>query len=84
MSTLENILSRMMNEHGFTDAVFTNAEKALVEYNLPLEEIELFKEISQADFEAFVAASPEERKSLAGQLSGGDLATWRTNFGNGI
>ena len=63
--TLETILSRMMNEPEFANAVFTDAEKALTEYNLSAEEIAKFKGITRADFEALTSYAPEERKSLA-------------------
>jgi len=65
MSTIENVLERMMSEPAFADAVFTDVEKALAEYNLSTDEITKFKDISREDFEAFASASPEERKSFA-------------------
>lgn len=63
MST-ETILSRMMNEPTFAEAVFADAAKALAEYNLSAEEVAKFKGISRSDFETFISASPEERKSM--------------------
>ena len=77
MSTLETILSRMMSEYAFSEAVFANAEQALAEYNLPTLEIEKFKAMSRADFASFVSAPPEDRKSfsLIGSANGG---VWKT------
>ena len=64
MSTTEIILTRMMNEPEFASTVFTNTEKALAEYELSAEELERFKQISRADFEALAGASPEARQSM--------------------
>ena len=65
MSTIETILSRMMSETAFAEAVFTDTEKALTEYHLPAEVISKFKDTSRADFEALASQAPEERKSFA-------------------
>jgi len=65
MSTINTILSRMMKEPTFAEAVFANAEGALAEYNLSSDDIAKFKSISLADFEAFTSASPEQRKSFS-------------------
>jgi len=64
MSTIETILSRMMNDPEFADAIFANAEKALAEYDLSADEIAKFKGMSRADFEDLASASPENRKSF--------------------
>jgi hypothetical protein len=78
MSTIESILSRMMQESEFAEAVFADAEKALAEYDLPADEIKLFQESFRADFEALAAASPEERKSMVvGNYFDGRLLTDR-------
>ena len=84
MSTSETILSCMMSDHTFADAVFANAEKALAEYNLPADELKQFKGMSRAEFETFVSMPPEERKSLATSfdssgrlLVGTDQGLWR-------
>jgi len=61
MSTLETILARAMSEPEFAEALFTNAEAALAEYNLPANEIAKFKGMSRAQFEALTT---EERKSF--------------------
>jgi hypothetical protein len=61
MSTLETILSRMMTEKAFADAVFSNAEKALFEYRLSPDELGKFKEMSRATFESL---NTEERRSF--------------------
>ena len=60
MST-QTILSRMIEEPAFADAVFTDAAKALAEYNLSAEELAKFKGLTRAHFEGM---SPEERKSF--------------------
>jgi len=65
MSTINTILERMMSEPAFADAVIADAEKALVEYGLPADDIAKFTSLSRADFEAFLSASPEERKSFS-------------------
>jgi len=62
MSTIETILTRMMNEPTFAEAVLTNTEKALVEYNLSAEKIAKFKALSRAQFDVY---TPEERKSFS-------------------
>jgi len=64
MSTLEAVLSRAMNDAEFAEALFTNAEKALAEYDLTAEEKDQLKSMSRTDFDAFSSASPEERKSF--------------------
>lgn len=81
MYTIETILSRAMNDVEFAELLLANPTEALAEYDLSAEELAHFKGMSRADFEAFTVTSPEERKSLASQLSAGDLADWRTNFG---
>jgi hypothetical protein len=65
MSTLETILSRMMSEPAFAEAVFADSEKALVDYKLSAGEIIKFKGTSRTDFETLTSQAPEERKSLA-------------------
>jgi ligand-binding sensor domain-containing protein len=84
MFTIQTILSHMMNDPAFADAVFANAEKALVEYNLPADEIARFKGISRMDLEALASHTLEERKSLATGLDaqgrllvGTDQGLWR-------
>lgn len=62
MSTTETILSRMMSEPAFAEAVFADAEKALVEYNLTAEEYAALKALSRAEFEA---QAVDGRKSMA-------------------
>lgn len=59
--TTQTILSRMSSDPAFADAVFTDAAKALAEYNLPAEELAKFKDLSRAQFDGM---SPEERKSF--------------------
>jgi len=64
MSAIETILTRMMNEPAFADAVFADARKALSEYGLPDTELSKFEELSRAQFDAIVL-NPDERKSMA-------------------
>ena len=73
MSTIETILSRMMREPDFAEAVFTNAEKALAEYNLTPKEYAAFKALSRAEFDA---QAVEGRKSMAIQLKGSQIITF--------
>ena len=60
MST-QTILSRMIEDPAFAESVFTDAAKALAEYNLPAEELAKFQGLSRAHFEGM---SPEDRKSF--------------------
>jgi hypothetical protein len=80
MSTIEIILSRMMNDPAFADVVFADAEKALDEYDLAPEEITTFKKMQRIDLDAFLSASPDERKSFVfvGTANGG---VWKTTNG---
>jgi hypothetical protein len=70
MSITETILTRMMSEPAFAEAVFTDAEKTLAEYNLPVEEFSRLNKISRTDFEKFASTAPEERKSFATTVGG--------------
>jgi len=63
MSTIENILTRMMSDANFADAVFADAARALAGYDLHLDEISKFKDLSRAQFDA-MATNPEDRISL--------------------
>ncbi len=72
MST-ETILTRMMSDSAFAEAVFTDAEKALAEYNLSTEDLAKFKGLTHAHFQAM---STEDRKSFVG---GGDPETRNHN-----
>ncbi|HUH97406.1 MAG TPA: Os1348 family NHLP clan protein [Anaerolineales bacterium] len=67
MSTLETILTRAMNDEAFANALFADPERALAEYNLPVDMIAKFKNMSRTDFEVF---STEERRSMAGLPTG--------------
>lgn len=73
MSTIETILSRMMREPAFAEAVFTNAEKALAEYNLKPEEYAAFKALSRAEFDA---QAVEGRKSMAIKLPDAQITSY--------
>jgi len=61
MSTLENILSRAMSDAEFAEQLFTDAEKALAEYDLTADDLNRMKHMSRTEL---VALAPEERKSL--------------------
>ena len=65
MTTLETVLTRMMNEPAFADAVFTDAAAALADYQLSAEELANIKAMSRAKFENL---APEDRKSLGGLM----------------
>ena len=60
MST-ETILTRMMTDAKFAEAVFADAAKALAEYNLSAEDLAKFKGLTRAQFEGL---STEDRKSF--------------------
>jgi len=62
MSTIDIILTRMMYEAVFADAVFENAEAALTEYNLTSEEVSRFKTLSRLKLSAMTL---EDRKTFA-------------------
>jgi len=64
MSTIEAILFRMMDEPSFAEEVFEQPEKVLSSFGLSENDIVFFENISQADFEAYTSASPEDRKSF--------------------
>jgi len=68
MSTIETILTRMMNEPPFAEAVFADAGKALSEYELSGETLESFKYMSREELDVFTSASPEARLSFAKNL----------------
>ena len=61
MTTLEPVLTRMMNEPAFADAVFTDAAAALADYQLSAEELANIKAMSRANFETLAT---EDRKSF--------------------
>lgn len=64
MSAVEAILTRMMQDPAFAEAIFSDAEKALAEYSLSAEEASKFKELSRAQFDV-IATNPEDRKSFS-------------------
>ncbi len=75
MST-ETILSRMMSDAKFAEAVFTDAAQALAEYNLPAEELAKFQTLTRAHFEGMNA---EERKSFLVDWGGRSAASLNHN-----
>ena len=64
MSTIERILSRMINEPAFAEALLANPANALAEYGLSAEELAQFQGLSRVDIDATIA-DPEERKSFS-------------------
>ena len=60
---VESVLTRMMTDAAFADSVFADANKALVEYNLSAEDLDKFKGLSRAEFDAM---SADDRKSFGG------------------
>ena len=60
MST-EIILTRMMSDPAFAESVFSDAAKALAEYNLSAEDLAKFQKLTRAQF---TSMAPEERKSF--------------------
>ena len=70
MSTIETILTRMMQDPAFAEAIFSDMENALSEYSLSTEETSQFKELSRAQFDA-LGTNPEARQSFAVAHSGG-------------
>ena len=79
--SIESILSRMISDPKFADAVFDNASKALAEYGLSTEELTKFQNLSRATFSTM---TPEERRSFAifvheRSVGGGDPETRNHN-----
>ena len=70
MSTVETILTRMMQDPTFAEALFSDAEQALAEYGLSAEEASKFQGLSRAQFDA-LATSPEARQSFGVAYGGG-------------
>jgi len=64
MSKIETILTRAMNEPKFADKLFTDAENVLQEYDLSVDEMEKFRNMSPVDLSAITSLAPEERKSF--------------------
>ena len=62
MSIIETILSRAMSDDTFAEQIFSDAETALAEYNLPADEVAKFKGLSRVQFDAM---TPDERKSMS-------------------
>ena len=67
MATIETILSRMMNEAEFAEAVFTDANKALAEYELSADELAKFQGLTRSQFEGL---TPDDRKSMIAFVGG--------------
>lgn len=62
MLQLETILTRMMSEPAFANAVFSDAMRALADYHMPNEDIAKFRALSRADFDS---AAYEFRKLVS-------------------
>ena len=69
MTTIETILSRMMNDQVFAEALLTNPAEALAEYDLSADEIEKLKGLSRMDVAARASDVPEARKSMSMSLN---------------
>jgi hypothetical protein len=65
---IESVLSRAMSDAAFADLLFSNLGQALSGFDLTAEEIAKFKKMSRAEFDKWVKASPEERKSFGIKL----------------
>lgn len=63
--SVETILSRAMSDAKFADSLFASPDQALNGYDLTAEEADTLKHLSRADFDQYVKASPEDRKSLS-------------------
>jgi hypothetical protein len=61
---IEAVLSRAMSDPKFADVLFTDAEKALVDFDLTAGEVLAFKSMARVDFDKLMQAPPEERKSF--------------------
>lgn len=66
MSTIEDILTRMMSDNNFADAVFADADSALASYSLSTDELAKFKSLSKTDF---LTMTTEDRKSFVTAIS---------------
>jgi len=77
MSTIEIILTRAMNEPTFADALFSNPEEALAEYNLSVDEIAKFKGLTRTQFEAM---STEDRQSMIAFVGGWGASSYQYAF----
>ena len=62
---IESVLSRAMSEPEFANQLFSDAQKALVGFDLTTDEVTQLKSMSRAEFDKFANASPEDRKSFA-------------------
>ena len=60
--SVETILSRMISDSAFAEAVFANAETTLAEYSLSIEDLAKFKGMNRAEFANLAA---ESRRSFA-------------------
>lgn len=73
MTTIETILSRMMKEPDFAEAIFVDTEKTLESYGLSANELALFQKMTQAQFRTLTA---DERKSMIGLSMGQPIKDW--------
>lgn len=78
MTTIETILARAMSEPDFADALFSEPETALAEYDLSAEEIAKFKELTRAQFETL---TPEGRKSMIAFVGGWGSSMYQYSSG---
>ena len=77
MSTTEAILSRMMHEPEFAEAVFTDAENALAEYELSGDDLAKFKGLTRSQFEGL---TPEDRKSMIAFVGGWGSSMYQYSY----
>ena len=61
---IESVLTRAMSDPEFANQLFSDAEQALVGFDLTADEVTQLKSMSRADFDKFSNASPEDRKSF--------------------
>ena len=77
MTTIETILTRMMHETEFAQAVFTDAENALAEYGLSADDLAKFKGLTRSQFEGL---TPEDRKSMIAFVGGWGSSMYQYSF----
>jgi len=65
MTAIEDVVTRAMSDSAFANAIVMDPESALAAYSLSTDEITLFREMTRIDFQAFLSAHLEERKSFS-------------------
>ena len=64
VKAVESVLSRAMSDKSFASLLFSEAEQALVGFDLTEEEIASLKAITHANFDLLSKLAPEKRKSM--------------------